>query len=105
MVIDGVERTIRAEGRVRDARCHRVDATAAEIQPEQLVLCGCDKEEFGFGVEPNDALHRRQPAAEHAIDRGQPGEAIELRRPSLCGQPDRHAGNAGDDLSLANTLW
>ena len=55
---------------MRDARCDRIDATAAQIQTEQLVFCGRDKQEFGLGVEPHDALDGRQLPAKHAFDRG-----------------------------------
>ena len=102
--IDGVERPVRTERGLPDVRPHGIDATAAKIEREQLVFGGRYKQEFGLGIETDDALDRRQFALQHSLDRSKPGQPIELRSAAFGGQSDADAGRARQDLELTNSL-
>ena len=102
--IDAVQRPIGAERGLFDVCADGVHAAAAEIEREQIVFAGRDKEVFGFGVEADDPLDGRQFALQHAFDRGEPRQPVQLRRAPLGGQPDCDSGGARENLELANPL-
>ena len=104
--VHGVERAVGTEGGLCDVFGDRVHATAAEIEGQQFLFGGGDKEELGLGVEANHPLERRQPASQHARDLDQAGEPIQTRHATLGSESDRHTGGPGGDAALlVNLLW
>jgi hypothetical protein len=103
--VDGVQRAVGPECGLRDAGRDRIYPAAAEVECEQLAFGGRDEEEFRLRIEPHDPFDRRQLAPEDPLDGGEPGQTIQLWGATLGGQSDRHAGDARQDLELANPFW
>src|SRR5258708_39308297 len=102
--IDGVESPVRAERGLCDVCPRGVDATAAKVEGKQLEFGGRYKQELGLGIETDDPLDGREFAFQHSLDRGEPGQPIELRSAAFGGQSNGDAGRARQDLKLANSL-
>jgi hypothetical protein len=102
--IDRVQRPVGTKGRLLDADPDRVHATAPEIERQEIVFGGRDKEELGFGVEADDALDGGQFALQHSLDGREPRQPVELGCAAFSGQSDRDARRPGENLKLANPL-